>query len=114
MILQVNVQQVLQRLDPNIKALREWDKLIVASDDDSAENFQQVLAALRCIPGIQYILDVQVSSFDDAQHITQLTKQMWQHQRGSTNSSAKAFACACGALVMMNKLQSKKSWACTR
>ncbi len=80
MILQVNVQQVLQRLDPNIKVLREWDKLIVVSDDDSAENYQQVLDALRRIPGIQYILDVQVSSFNDAQHITQLTKQLWQHQ----------------------------------
>ncbi len=80
MILQVNVQQILQRIDASVKVVREWDKLIVASNDESAENYQAILAQLRCIPGIQYILDVQVSSFVDSADIVQQTKQMWQHQ----------------------------------
>jgi thiamine biosynthesis protein ThiI len=78
--LQNNVGNILLRFDPAALVQREYDKLIVSSTNDSPDNRTRYLAALTQIPGIQTILEVQVSPFVDQDDILAQTMAVWGHQ----------------------------------
>lgn len=53
-----NVRAVLREIDPEVRVQRHWDKLSIESDAPGAE-LRRMVAALRNVSGITYILEVQ-------------------------------------------------------
>lgn len=79
-ILQSNVHQLLARFDPGVAVKREWDKIVVTSSGAGSASNAQYVQALACVPGIQYILEVEVQPFATPEDILQHTRAIWGHQ----------------------------------
>ncbi len=62
MTLQGNICNILHRFDADARIERQWDKLIITSPHD--EHRARYLDELARIPGIQYILEVAVSTLN--------------------------------------------------
>lgn len=88
MILQVNLQQILQRIDPQVEVVKEWDKFIIRSANPGLH--EQLRQALQQIPGIQYVLEVEVSSFSDLDDIVRQACALWQGQIGGRSFCVRA------------------------
>ncbi len=79
-ILQSNLHQILSRFDPGVVVKREWDKIVVTSGPHSCATSAQYVQALVCVPGLQYILEVEVQPFQTLDDILQHTQAIWGRQ----------------------------------
>ncbi|MDP2560046.1 tRNA uracil 4-sulfurtransferase ThiI [Psychrobium sp. 1_MG-2023] len=70
-LLQSNVRNVLRRFDETSTVHLDWDKINVATQNESAENRSRIIDALQCIPGIAHILEVSKHEFTDVDSIYQ-------------------------------------------
>lgn len=64
-MLQGNIRNVLRNYDEEVKVILEWDKIIVRTDNESAENKAQLIKMLSSTPGIAHFLEVKESEFAD-------------------------------------------------
>ncbi|WP_108651870.1 tRNA uracil 4-sulfurtransferase ThiI [Dongshaea marina] len=79
-ILQGNIRNVLRRYDETITVRNDWDKMVVSSKDDSPENRERLIDALKCIPGIQSFSEVRVSSYTDLDDIARQVRELKESQ----------------------------------
>jgi len=68
-LLQSNVRNVLRRFDDTVTVQLDWDKLNVATTDESTYNVERLIDAMQCIPGIAHILHVTQHEFTDVHSI---------------------------------------------
>ena len=64
-MLQGNIRNVLQNYDEDVKVILEWDKIIVRTENDSAENKETMIKMLSSTPGIAHFLEVNETAFSD-------------------------------------------------
>jgi len=64
-MLQGNIRNVLQNYDEDVKVILEWDKIIVRTENDSAENKATLIKMLSSTPGIAHFLEVNETAFTD-------------------------------------------------
>ncbi|TMM46012.1 tRNA uracil 4-sulfurtransferase ThiI [Colwellia ponticola] len=72
-ILETNIKNVLRRVDEQITSRMNWDNIEVNTKDNSPENRQRLIDALKCIPGIPMFLEVQQTDFVDVHDIYEKT-----------------------------------------
>lgn len=73
-MLQGNIRNVLRNYDEDIKIHLEWDKIIVHTENESAENKTTLIKMLASTPGIAHFLEVKESEFDDLHDAYEQTK----------------------------------------
>ncbi len=74
-MLQGNIRNVLSRHDEQVKVILEWDKIIVRTENESAENKTALIHALKSTPGIAHFLEVKETEFTDLHNVYELTKE---------------------------------------
>lgn len=74
-MLQGNIRNILRNYDEDVKVILEWDKIIVHTDNDSAENKQTIIKMLSSTPGIAHFLEVNESEFSDLHDAYEQTKE---------------------------------------
>lgn len=79
-MLQGNIRNVLSRHDEQIKVILEWDKIIVRTVNDSAENRETIIHYLKSTPGIAHFLEVSESDFTDIHDIYEKTKARFEDE----------------------------------
>lgn len=72
-ILETNIKNVLRRIDEQVTSRMNWDNIEVNTKDNSPENRQRLIEALKCIPGIPIFLEVQQTDFVDVHDIYEKT-----------------------------------------
>lgn len=72
-ILESNIKNVLRRVDEQVTTRMNWDNVEVNTQDNSPENRERLVEALKCIPGIPQFLEVQQSDFVDVHDIYEKT-----------------------------------------
>ena len=72
-ILESNIKNVLRRVDEKITTRMNWDNVEVNTKDNSPENRDRLVEALKCIPGVPMFLEVQQSDFTDVHDIYEKT-----------------------------------------
>jgi tRNA uracil 4-sulfurtransferase len=72
-ILESNIKNVLRRVDEQVTTRMNWDNVEVNTKDNSPENRERLVEALKCIPGIPMFLEVQQSEFADVHDIYEKT-----------------------------------------
>ena len=72
-ILESNIKNVLRRIDEQITTHMNWDNVEVNTKDNSPENRERLVEALKCIPGIPMFLEVQQTEFSDVHDIYEKT-----------------------------------------
>ena len=72
-ILESNIKNVLRRVDEQVTTRMNWDNVEVNTKDNSPENRERLVEALKCIPGIPVFLEVQQSEFVDVHDIYEKT-----------------------------------------
>lgn len=72
-ILESNVKNVLRRVDEQVTTRMNWDNIEVNTKDNSPENRESLIEALKCIPGVPVFLEVQQTEFVDVHDIYEKT-----------------------------------------
>jgi thiamine biosynthesis protein ThiI len=72
-ILESNVKNVLRRVDEQVTTRMNWDNIEVNTKDNSPENRERLVEALKCIPGVPVFLEVQQTEFVDVHDIYEKT-----------------------------------------
>ena len=72
-ILESSVKNVLRRFDEHVTTRMNWDNIEVNTKDNSPENRERLVAALKCIPGVPLFLEVQQTDFVDVHDIYEKT-----------------------------------------
>ena len=72
-ILETNIKNVLRRIDEQVTSRMNWDNIEVNTKDNSLENRERLIEALKCIPGIPMFLEVQQSNFIDVHDVFEKT-----------------------------------------
>jgi len=72
-ILESNVKNVLRRIDEQVTTRMNWDNIEVNTKDNSPENRQRLVEALKCIPGVPIFLEVQQTDFIDVHDVYEKT-----------------------------------------
>ena len=72
-ILETNIKNVLRRIDEQVTSRMNWDNIEVNTKDNSPENRERLIDALKCIPGVPMFLEVQQSDFIDVHDIFEKT-----------------------------------------
>jgi len=72
-ILESNVKNVLRRIDEQVTTRMNWDNIEVNTKDNSPENRERLIEALKCIPGVPVFLEVQQTEFADVHDIYEKT-----------------------------------------
>ncbi|ABM03968.1 [ThiS-adenylate] sulfurtransferase [Psychromonas ingrahamii 37] len=75
-ILQGNIRNVLTRHDEQVKVILEWDKIIVRTENESAENKANLILLLSSTPGIAHFLEVTESVYTDLHDVYEQTLAM--------------------------------------
>ncbi|TGD72613.1 tRNA 4-thiouridine(8) synthase ThiI [Mangrovimicrobium sediminis] len=79
-----NLRAVLRELDPQVEVRRGWDKIEVVSDCEQA-SVETLVDAMRCIPGIYYILEVRDYPLPPVEEIADLVLPVYAERlRGKT------------------------------
>ena len=73
-MLQGNIRNVLTNYDEDVKVILEWDKIIVRTDNESAENKETLIHMLASTPGIAHFLEVKETEFTDLHDAYEQTK----------------------------------------
>ncbi len=84
-ILETNIKNVLRRVDEQVTTRMNWDNVEVNTKDNSPENRQRLVEALKCIPGIPMFLEVLQTDFDDVHDIYEKTLAV--HAKSIENKS---------------------------
>jgi len=84
-ILYTNIKNVLCRIDAGITTSMNWDNIDVNASDNSLENRQRLISALKCIPGIPLFLEAQQTQLIDLQDI--LNKTLVAHTKTIENKT---------------------------
>ncbi|PKG37602.1 tRNA uracil 4-sulfurtransferase ThiI [Psychromonas sp. Urea-02u-13] len=74
-MLQGNIRNVLTIYDEDVKVILEWDKIIVRTDNESAENKATLIKMLSSTPGIAHFLEVKETEFTDLHDAYEQTKE---------------------------------------
>jgi thiamine biosynthesis protein ThiI len=74
-MLQGNIRNVLTTYDEDVKVILEWDKIIVRTDNESAENKAILIKMLSSTPGIAHFLEVKETEFTDLHDAYEKTKE---------------------------------------
>ncbi len=72
-ILETNIKNALRRIDEQVTSRMNWDNIEVNTKDNSPENRERLIDALKCIPGVPAFLEVQQTDFTDVEDIFQKT-----------------------------------------
>jgi len=72
-ILESNIKNVLRRVDEQVTTRMNWDNVEVNTKDNSPENRERLVEALKCIPGVPMFLEVQQTDFVDVHDIYEKT-----------------------------------------
>ncbi len=72
-ILESNVKNVLRRIDEQVTTRMNWDNIEVNTKNNTPENRERLVDALKCIPGIPMFLEVQQTDFVDVHDIYEKT-----------------------------------------
>ncbi len=72
-ILETNIKNVLRRIDEQVTSRMNWDNIEVNTKDNSPENRERLIDALKCIPGVPMFLEVQQTDFIDVHDIFEKT-----------------------------------------
>ncbi|PHR82226.1 MAG: tRNA 4-thiouridine(8) synthase ThiI [Colwellia sp.] len=72
-ILESNIKNVLRRVDEQVTTRMNWDNIEVNTKDNSPENRERLVEALKCIPGVPIFLEVQQTEFVDVHDIYEKT-----------------------------------------
>lgn len=73
-MLQGNIRNILLGYDDQIKVILEWDKIIVRTENESAENKATLIQVLQSTPGIAFFLEVEETAFVDIHDAYEQTK----------------------------------------
>ncbi|TYK65937.1 tRNA uracil 4-sulfurtransferase ThiI [Colwellia echini] len=84
-ILESNIKNVLRRIDEEVTTRMNWDNVEVNTKDNSPQNRERLINALKCIPGIPMFLEVQQSEFVDVHDIYEKTLAI--HAKNIENKS---------------------------
>jgi len=84
-ILETNIKNVLRRIDENVTSRMNWDNIEVNTKDNSPENRERLIDALKCVPGIPMFLEVQQTDFVDLHDIYEKTLAI--HAKGIENKT---------------------------
>lgn len=72
-ILESNIKNVLRRVDEQVTTRMNWDNVEVNTKDNSPENRERLVDALKSIPGVPLFLEVQQAPFTDLHDIFEKT-----------------------------------------
>lgn len=72
-MLDSNIRNVLRRLDEQVTSRLNWDNIEVNTKNNTPENREILVAALKSIPGIASFLEVQQTDFTDVHDIYEKT-----------------------------------------
>lgn len=72
-ILESNIKNVLRRVDEQVTTRMNWDNVEVNTKDNSPENRERLVDALKSIPGVPMFLEVQQTPFTDLHDIFEKT-----------------------------------------
>ena len=72
-ILESNIKNVLRRVDEQVTTRMNWDNVEVNTKNNSPENRELLVEALKCIPGVPMFLEVQQTDFSDVHDIYEKT-----------------------------------------
>jgi len=72
-ILESNIKNVLRRVDEQLTTRMNWDNVEVNTKNNTPENRERLINALKCIPGVPFFLEVQQSPFTDVHDIYEKT-----------------------------------------
>ncbi|MFM2482257.1 tRNA uracil 4-sulfurtransferase ThiI [Celerinatantimonas sp. YJH-8] len=75
-MLQGNIRNVLQNIDDSVRVARDWDHLVVRTQDVTKRD--AIVEALASTPGIQHFLEVSSYEFTDLHHAYELTHAIWK------------------------------------
>ncbi|MEH6470274.1 MAG: tRNA uracil 4-sulfurtransferase ThiI [Halopseudomonas sp.] len=75
--LQSNLQVILRRIDPKAHVRGQWDKVIVETQVEDADQVERLTEAMQVTPGIAYILRVQQYPLGDFDEVFQLTRAVY-------------------------------------
>jgi thiamine biosynthesis protein ThiI len=84
-ILDTNIKNVLSRIDAGVSTSMNWDNIDVNASDNSPQNRQRLIDALKCIPGIPLFLEAQQTKLVDIQDI--LDKTLKAHSKTIENKT---------------------------
>jgi thiamine biosynthesis protein ThiI len=84
-ILDTNIKNVLSRIDAGISTSMNWDNIDVNASENSPQNRQRLIDALKCIPGIPMFLEAQQTKLVDIQDI--LNKTLKAHTKTIENKT---------------------------
>lgn len=71
-----NLRSLLKPLAEGVDVKSEWDKIVIAADGDDSLR-QQMIAVIKCTPGIAYFLDVLEFPFVDLHDAYEKTQAVW-------------------------------------
>ena len=83
-----NVRNLLREIDAEVKVKRDWDKIVVESQDDTVHD--RFVEALKNIPGIAYFNEVSHYPLGDLHDIFDKTNAIW-----GDRLAGKTFAVRC-------------------
>lgn len=72
-ILESNIKNVLRRVDEQVTTRMNWDNVEVNTKENSPENRERLVDALKSIPGVPMFLEVQQTPFTDLHDIFEKT-----------------------------------------
>lgn len=80
-----NIKKLLKPIDEQVVVQSDWDKLVVVSDQQDSQIYQQIIAVLANTPGIAHFLDVQEFPFVDMHDAYEKTHSLWgERLKGKT------------------------------
>ncbi|WP_094751864.1 tRNA uracil 4-sulfurtransferase ThiI [Psychromonas sp. CD1] len=74
-MLQGNIRNVLCNVDVDVKVILEWDKIIVRTENESAQNKENIIFRLASTPGIAHFLEVRETQFTELHDAYEQTKE---------------------------------------
>lgn len=77
-ILHDNIVRLVKPLGKNIKVVRDWEKIEVSSDDDTAELRKALVERLRCTPGISKFSETTTFEYQSLDEICDLVVGKYQ------------------------------------
>ena len=57
--LHANLQIILQRIDPHIKVIRLWDRVLIEQPETNSRCYEDLVTALGNVQGIAHVVQVQ-------------------------------------------------------
>ena len=85
-----NLRKLLKAVDSTVSVESDWDKIVIKSDVEDAQQYLQMVEVLSCTPGIANFQDVMEYPFVDMHQAYEKTRDLW-----GDRLAGKTFAVRC-------------------